>query len=409
MPVLKNISTLATCKAGSGQADAGKIRRAALVWQGERLLWAGGEGDLPKEYDTWESIDAGGRLVIPGLIDCHTHLVFGGSRAGEFVERLKGVGHAGLAARGGGILATVRDTRCLDKNALKLRASEWLQHMLLCGVTAVEVKSGYGLDGATEMRMLEAVRDLNQEQPVQLVSTYLGAHTLPVEYQGRREAYVCRICEEWLPEIAGRGLARFCDAFIEQDAFTAAEGRSIFKVAAGLGLGIKVHAEQLSHSGGAALAAEFRAASADHLEWVDAGDIAQLKASGTVAVDLPLAMLLTSPGRSTPVRELIAAGVPVAVATDFNPGSAPCPSLPQALWLACVVQKLTPDEVLKGATLHAAMALGLQDTQGSLETGKLANFCIMDAQDTADWLYHFNARACRRVFIKGREMLQHAH
>ena len=324
--------------------------------------------------------DAGGRPCFPGLVDCHTHLAFGGWRADEFEQRIQGATYLDIAARGGGIASTVRQTRAASEADLEGRARGWLAAMRELGITTVECKSGYGLDRETELRLLRVYRRLAGSQPTRLVSTFLGAHVVPAEYRERRGDYVAFLVDEMIPAVAREGLAQCCDVFVERSAFFIEEARSILAAGLRAGLRPKLHADQLSDGGGALLAAELGALSADHLEHISDAGIAAMSAAGVVAVSLPLATLyLNQP--PMPARRLIDAGVAVAVATDFNPGSAPSFHLPFALTLACTLQRMTPAEALKGATIYAARALGREPEIGSLEAGKFADFAIFDVPD----------------------------
>jgi imidazolonepropionase len=398
--VLVNIGQLATCPPGNPQADAGLIRSAALVTDGREVAWCGPEAELPGMHGDLPRHDCDGSLVIPGLVDCHTHLCFGGWRADEFELRLRGLDYREIAASGGGIVSTVRATRAASRAALKAKARDALDGMLALGVTMVECKSGYGLDVANELKQLEVYAELEEEYPVTLVATVLGAHIVPPEFAADREAWIDLLCETLLPQVAQRGLAEFCDAFVEQGAYTVDEARRILARAADLGLGLKVHADQLSDGGGALLAASLGAISAEHLEYVSADGVAALSASGTVAVSLPLASLyLGEP--YLPARRLLEAGVPVAVATDFNPGSAPSFHLPLAMSLACLNQSMTPQESLMGATTVAARAVARHAAAGSLLPGYPADLAVVDAPDLNHWLYHFRANACTAVMKAG--------
>jgi imidazolonepropionase len=400
MKVLENIGVLATCRPDGPQGEIHAIRDAALVWEGETILWTGPGRELPVAHATAQREDAGGRLVIPGLVDCHTHLAFGGWRADEFERRIRGESYLDIARGGGGIMSTVRDTRAAGEPDLAARGARALGEMVKLGVTTVEAKSGYGLDREHELTLLRVYRTLAERGPVRLVPTFLGAHVVPAEFADRRGDYV-RLVIDMLPEIANARLARACDVFVEKSAFTLDEARAILTAAKGLGLGLKLHADQLSDGGGAALAAELGALSADHLEHISADGIRALAMSAVIAVSLPLATLYLNE-RPMPARALIDAGVPVAVATDFNPGSAPSWHLPFALTLACTLQRMTPAEALKGATIHAARAVGLQRRVGSLEPGKMADFAIVDAPDVTHWLYQLRPNACVRTVIGGR-------
>lgn len=400
MPVLTNIAQLATCAPGRPQHDAGLVAGAALAWKGDRITFAGPAAELPASVRGEPTTDCGGRLVIPGLIDCHTHLCFAGWRADEFRQRIAGASYQQIAAAGGGIARTVSATRNADAESLVRAARLHLERMRRLGVTTVECKSGYGLEYDSEIRQLEVYRALAGQQPVTLVPTLLGAHVVPPEYLDDRSRYVTMLCEKLIPEVARRGLARFCDVFVERGAFSAAEARAILGTARAHGLGLKVHADQLSDCGGALLAAEMGAVSAEHLEHAGTDGIAALAKAGVVAVSLPLASLyLGEPYLDT--RRYLEAGVPVAVATDFNPGSAPSYHLPLAMTLACLCQRMTPAEALTGATRVAARAAGLQEDRGSLLPGFRADVAIIDAPDVEQWLYHFRDNACIAVIKDG--------
>jgi len=403
MPVLMNASLLAVCPAEGGQGEIGSIADPALVWEGERIQWVGPAAELPAHFQALPRIDAGGGLLIPGLVDCHTHLAFAGWRADEFEERIRGVSYLEIAERGGGILQTVQKTRAASPAELAARCLHFAAGMRDLGVTTIECKSGYGLSVKDELKLLEVYAEVAERDVVTIVPTFLGAHTVPAEHRADREVYLQLIIDQLIPAVAARKLARFCDVFMERSAFSGAETRRIFAAARDHGLGVKLHADQLSDGGGAALAAEFGAVSADHLEYTSDAGIDRLREAGTVAVILPFASLYT---REAPVRarRFIDRGVPVAVATDFNPGSAPSFHLPMALTLACTMSGLTPGEALKGATINAARALGLAREIGSLEVGKQADMALIDAPDVNHWLYHLRANACRRVWRKGREV-----
>ncbi len=400
MKLLYNISQLATCRAQGGQGEIHAIPDAAMVWDDGVILWVGPQKQLPDTYQRAEQHDAGGRLVVPGLVDCHTHLAFGGWRADEFEQRILGRSYVDLARSGGGIASTVRQTRVASEQQLVDRARGFLDDMLTLGVTTVECKSGYGLTLEAELKLLGAYRRLAMDQPVRIVPTFLGAHVVPAEFREKRTAYVDLVANCMIPAIADEKLAVCCDVFVEESAFTVDEARRILRAGQAAGLAAKLHADQLSSGGGAELAAEVGALSADHLEHISDRGITAMAAAGVVAVSLPLASLyLGQP--PMPARRLIDAAVPVAVATDFNPGSAPSYHLPLALTLACTLQKMTPAEALKGATSYAARALGREDSIGSLEAGKAADFAVMDAPDVNHWIYHFRSNSCVMTVIGG--------
>lgn len=400
MIVLRNINQLATCPADNIQQDAGLIENAALVTSNENVLWVGTETDLPAEFEHRESVDCRNKMVIPGLIDCHTHLCFGGWRGDEFDLRLQGKSYQEIAAAGGGIRSTVKATRDCSESELADKALLALQGMLDLGVTTVECKSGYGLQREAELKQLEVYRQLNAQQAIDLIPTFLGAHMVPEEYEGDRKAYVDMLCRDLIPEIGRQGLAEFCDAFVEEGAFTIEEGKEILKAAAVAGMKLKLHADQLSDGGGAALAAELKAVSAEHLEYASETGMQALADAGTVAVSLPLASLYLRE-KYMAARTMLETGVKVAVATDFNPGSAPSYHLPLAMMLACINQQMTPQEVLMGATSVAAEAIARSHKIGSLLPGYQADIAIFDAPTLNHWLYHFRANACSGVIKSG--------
>ena len=406
MKRLANITTLYRVPPAGDQGEVDAIGDGALVWQGEEILWSGPTTELPTEFSEAEVIDAGGGCVVPGLIDCHTHLCFGGWRGDEFAARLEGASYQDIQAAGGGINSTVQATRSASRDELVDKAAAALADMARLGVTTVEAKSGYGLNHDDEIKQLEVYRQLNEAQPLEIVPTFLGAHLVPVEYRDRRADYLALLCDELIPEVAERKLARFCDVFIEDNAFTLDEGRRVLETAKAHGLGLKIHADQLSTGGGAGLAAELGAVSAEHLEYASQADMMAMAEAGTVAVSLPMAsMYLREP--YLPARQWIEAGARVAVATDFNPGSAPSYHLPMAMTLACLNQHMSPAEVLKATTSIAARAVGLEKTHGSLLPGYQADFAIIDAPDINHWLYHFSPNACVSTYKRGCRLRSH--
>lgn len=404
MPVLKNISILYTCRAEGSQEDIHPVHHAALVWHDNKILWTGRESELPDEYKSgYEELDAGGKIVIPGLVDCHTHLCFGGWREDEFEMRLKGVSYLDIAKAGGGILSTVKMTRKASEEELYEKASSLLDEIMKIGITTIEAKSGYGLSTEEELKQLRVYRRLNEEKPVNVISTFLGAHTIPPEFKENRQAYIDLLIEEMIPEVGEQKLAQFCDVFAEESAFTISESRRILEAAKSAGLRPKVHADQLTTGGGAELAAEVGAVSADHLERISEKGIRMMKEAGVVAVTLPIASLYTQEPYLN-CRRLADAGVEVAVATDFNPGSAPSYDLPLAMMLACNHSRLTPSESLKAATVYAAKAIGMDFETGSLKAGKSADFNILDAPDINHWIYHFKRTPPIRTFAAGTQI-----
>ncbi|MCB0353521.1 MAG: imidazolonepropionase [Bdellovibrionales bacterium] len=399
MPVIRNASFVATCPDDSVQANVGLVEHGTVVWEGDSILWVGPEASLPSEYHSLEQIDVRGAGVIPGLIDCHTHLAFGGWREGEFEQRILGVSYLEIAQRGGGILSTVEKTRIASEESLLALCRDRLREMNQLGVTTVECKSGYGLDRETELKILRVYKKAQQLEPTNIISTYLGAHTVPQEFRHDRKSYI-QLVLELAEQIASETLASFCDIFIEESAFTVIEAREILTHALQQGLQVKVHSDQLSNLGGTQMAAELGALSADHLEQISQQGIDALKRSGTVAVSLPLASLYTFQP-PLDARKLIQCEVPVAVATDFNPGSAPSSHLPLALLLACTLNRMTPAEALKGATIYAARALGIASERGSIEPGKKADICVLTTPNVEHWLYNFGEARCQLTIVNG--------
>ena len=402
MPALIDIGTLYTCAPDGIQGELHPVPDAALAWEGERLTWVGAASQLPARYAGGEVQSACGAIIIPGLVDCHTHLAFGGWRAEEFEARILGKSYLEIAAAGGGILSTVAKTRAAATEELRSRCQGHLAQMARLGVTTVEAKSGYGLSLEHELRLLEIYRDLAAGAQ-RIVPTLLAAHTVPPEFRGRTADYVQLVIEEIVPAVARQKLARFCDVFVEKGAFSIEEGRRVLQAGLSVGLRPKLHADQITGTGGAELAAELGAASADHLEQISETGIRRLGEAGVVAVSLPFASLYLNMA-PLPARRLIESGVSVAVASDFNPGSAPSYHLPMALMLACTLQRMTPAEALKGATSIAARAIGLDREVGSLEAGKSADFAVIEADSVEQWLYHLRANACVRTVVRGREI-----
>ena len=400
MPVLVDIATLATCADGLQSGDLGAISGAAIVWRGDRILWVGREADLPETYVTEARVSASNRLVVPGLVDAHTHLCFGGWRADEFEQRCRGVGYLEIARAGGGIMRTVAQTRAADADTLVKLARERLDAMARLGVTTVECKSGYGLSVADELKILEVYKTLSAEHSTRIVSTFLGAHVVPAEYRKERDRYVDIVCNELLPAVAEQRLAEFCDVFVEEGAFSANEARQILGRAGDLGLRGKLHVDQLGDGGGASLAADVGAISADHLEYASEVGIRKMAEADVVAVALPLASLYL---KQKPMdgRQFVQAGVDVAVATDFNPGTAPSYHLPLAMTLSCTMNGLTPSEALLGATRIAAKAIGRGDSVGSISEGKFADFVVVDSPSVDHWMYHFQPNQVTSTYVGG--------
>jgi imidazolonepropionase len=379
-------------------APAGEERPRALAIEAGRIAWFG--RDPPQTARS--RIDLGGRLVTPALVDAHTHLVYGGSRADEFEARLQGQTYREIAARGGGILATVRATRAASEDELVASALPRLAD----GVTTVEIKSGYGLDLATERRMLRAARRLDAETGARIRTTFLGLHALPPEYTGRADAYVDHVCEGLLPALVAEGLVDAVDAFCETIAFSSAQVGRFFERARTLGIPVKLHADQLSDSGGAELAGRYKALSADHLEHASEAGLAALAAAGTVATLLPGAFYTLRETVAPPLERLREHGVPVAIATDCNPGTSPLVSLLLAANFACTFFRMTPDEALAGITRNAARALGLGDRLGTIEVGKSADIAIWDVREPVELVYAIGAMPLAASLREGKPLVE---
>ncbi|MBR8244189.1 imidazolonepropionase [Burkholderia multivorans] len=365
------------------------------------IVWLGTCAALPHGYAHWRREDLHGAWVMPGLVDCHTHLVYGGTRADEFAQRLAGVSYEEIARQGGGIVSTVRATRAADETALFVQAAARLQPLLAEGVTAIEIKSGYGLDLASERKMLRVARQLGERFPVSVYTTFLGAHALPPEYAGRADAYIDEVCERMLPTLADEGLIDAVDVFCERIGFSLAQTERVFEAATRRGLPVKLHAEQLSNAGGTALAARYHALSADHLEFLDEAGIEAMKAAGTVAVLLPGAYYFIRETQLPPIDLLRRHGVPIALATDHNPGTSPLESLLLTMNLGCTLFRMTVPEVLQGVTRHAAAALGRADRHGALEVGRQADFAVWSVGSLAELAYWIGRPLCEQVVRGG--------
>jgi imidazolonepropionase len=385
----------------SGDPDRA-IHDGALVVHGGRIAWFGARQELPDSFAGLPRHDAGGRWITPGLVDCHTHLVFAGQRAEEFAQRLQGATYEDIARRGGGILSTVRATRAASEEALYAASAPRLEALLAEGVTTVEIKSGYGLDLASERKQLRVARRLGQQFPVSVYTTFLGAHALPPEYAGRADDYIDHIVQSMLPALASEGLVDAVDVFCERIAFTVEQTERVFQAAARLSLPVKVHAEQLSNCGAARLAARYAALSADHLEHLDEEGAAALRESGTVAVLLPGAFYFLREAKLPPLDLLRRHEVPIALATDMNPGSSPTTSLLLTLSMACTLFRMTVAEALAGVTRHAAEALDQGHRHGILERGRDADFVLWDIEAPAELAYWFGRNPCHCVVRSGR-------
>lgn len=403
--LLRNVGELVTCDPDRGGGPLGLVRRAAVLCDGGRIVFVGPEDELPPLGDREPTtLDVDGCVVMPGLIDCHTHMVFAGDRLDDFQSRLSGSTYGAISESGGGILSTVRATRAASDELLldlcEARAEASTAH----GVTTIEVKSGYGLDLRHELRLLRTIAATDKRSIPELIPTFLGAHSFPVEARRStmaRQGYVDRVIYEMLPLVAEQKLARFCDVFIEDGVFSLDEGRRILETARDLGLGLKVHAEQLSRQGGALLAAELGAASAEHLEHATPDDLAALAAAGVVAVLLPGASFFLRDGfaDATPFRE---AGVRVALATDCNPGTSPTVNLPLMAQMGVLGCNMTIDEAILGITSHAAAALGLERDRGMLREGMRADLALLRCRDAREIVYHLGASLCTAVVKDGQ-------
>jgi imidazolonepropionase len=403
-----------------GLAPAGELRRTgqdlrqpgilndgALIIEDGRISWLGPTADLPPCPTDTEVIDLSGKVVVPGFVDSHTHLIFAGDRVDEWEQRLAGATYQEIAARGGGIMSSVRAVRSASRDQLKALARPRLARLLSFGVTTVEVKSGYGLTTADEIRSLEVIADLNAEGPLELVPTFLGAHVVPAEFAKDRGGYVARVCDEMLPEVVRCRLADFCDVFCETGVFSLQESERILRRASELGLKLKLHADELSSLGGAELAVRLRAVSADHLLCVTEAGIDALAGSSTVATLLPGTAFFLGVGPA-PARKMIDRGVTVALASDCNPGTCPTENLPLVGSMACARMGMLPGEALMALTLNAAAAVGRSDRIGSLAVGKQADFVVCDVSDYRQLFYHFGVCHVRRVYKRGR-LVHEAH
>lgn len=376
------------------------ISNGAIAVRAGKIVWMGEQAAMPA-LAAPKTVKLDGGIITPGLVDCHTHLVFGGNRSGEFEQRLNGVSYAEIAAQGGGIISTVKATRDAQEELLLEQALFRLRPLLAEGVTCVEIKSGYGLTLASELKMLRVARRLAEILPVEVKTTCLAAHALPPEYAGRSDDYIDLVCNTIIPEAAAAGLADAVDAFCEHLAFSPEQVERVFAAAELAGLPVKLHAEQLSALGGSALAARHHALSADHLEYATEQDAIAMAAAGTVAVLLPGAYYLLRETQCPPVELFRKHGVAMAIASDANPGTSPALSLRLMINMACTLFRLTPEEALAGVTLHAAKALGLQETHGSLEVGKVADFVHLPLARPAELAYWLGGQLPCTVIFRG--------
>lgn len=396
MAILLTHATVATMTDGYGLIDDG-----AVVAEGERILWVGQTCNLPDHWAGLPAHDCGGRLLTPGLVDCHSHIVFGGHRAVEFEMRLNGASYEEVARAGGGILSTVTATRAASEAELLAAALARADLMVAAGATTIEVKSGYGLTVEDELKMLRVARQIARHRPLRVVTTHLAAHAIPPDYKGRADAYIDEVAIPSLQAAQAEGLIDAVDAFCEGIAFSPDQVARLFRAARALDLPIKLHAEQLSDLKGAVLAAGMGAMSCDHVEYIGPDGVEAMAKAGTVAVILPGAFYTLRETQAPPIAAFRAAGVPMAVATDFNPGSSPVASLPLSMNMACTLFRMTPLEALQGTTLHAAHALGLTD-RGSIAPGQLADLCLWDATHPAELSYRIGATPLHARIFGGR-------
>ena len=392
-------------RTGAGMRDLGVVADGALLVRGGRIAAAGKRAEIEAQAGRdAEIVDAGGRIVLPGFVDAHTHPVFAGNRADEFEQRVAGATYAEIAARGGGIRSTVRRTREAGEADLADAARRYRAWFLRGGTTTIEAKSGYGLSLEAELKILRAIRQLDSEGELRYVPTFLGAHEVPDEYRGRRGEYVDLLIREMLPAVAEERLAGFCDLFCEPNVFPAPEARAILRAAQGLGFRIRMHADQFTPDEGALLAAELGAVTADHLEATGPAGLEALRARGVMPVLLPGAVYALGSTRYAPARQMIGMGLPVVLATDFNPGSSPTASMPMVLSLACTQMKMAPAEAITASTVNAAYSLLRGHEIGSLEPGKAADFVIHDCRDYRELPYFFGREPAAEVYVGGRNI-----
>jgi imidazolonepropionase len=388
---------------GRALRDLRIVRDGAILVRGDRIAAVGTERSIERlrEARRAEKFDLGGRVVLPGFVDSHTHLVFPASRAAEYEQRIEGATYEQIARSGGGIRSTVENLRHTSSRALQDRAAAHLREFAAHGTTTLEAKSGYGLDWNSELKILTTIAQLHQEQPLDIVATFLGAHAVPQEYKRRPDAYVDLLTRCWIPTVATAGLAEFCDVFCDRGAFTLEQSRRILATGRACGLVPRIHAEQIARTGAARLAIALEAASADHLEKVDRGDIRALALSNVVCTMLPGCCFHLGLARYGPARLLIEAGAIVALATDFNPGTSPTVSMPMILSLACTQMRMTPAEAISAATINAAYSLRQHDRVGSIEVGKYADIAAFDVADHREIPYYFGVNLCSLTMKRG--------
>jgi imidazolonepropionase len=413
--LIHSASQVVTCaspngpKRGTDMLDVGLIEDGAVAVDGDRIIAVGPSAELHSQYTGRQTIDAGGKVVCPGFVDPHTHVVYAGERIDEFEQRIRGASYMEIMAAGGGIMSTANAVRAASVEQLAAQSRARLDAMLRLGTTTAEVKSGYGLDTASELKMLQAIEILDREHPITLVPTFLGAHTVPAEYKGRTDAYVRLVIDEMLPAVqawyqeshfSASGVPLFCDVFCEQNAFDLAQTEAVLRAGLARGMQPKLHADEFTDLGGVGLAVELGAVSVDHLDVTPPEAFARLAASGTVGVVLPAVNFNLGSGHFADARSLLDAGAALALSTDINPGSAPCPSMPLVMAIACRYQKLLPAEVINACTINAAHAIDMGERVGSIEVGKRADLLLVNTQDYRQLAYQFGENLVEGV-VKG--------
>lgn len=414
--LIHNIGQLVTCASPEGpkrrdsMRDVGIVENRAIAVIDGKFAAVGTEEVVLAEYSSKHHLNAEGKAVVPGFVDPHTHIVFAGDRLNEFELKIRGAAYLEILAAGGGIISTVKNTRAASEDQLVELGRERLEKMLACGTTTAEIKTGYGLDLESELKMLRVIERLDREHAIDIVPTFLAAHTIPPEFKGDSDGYVDFICREMLPAVwqwySGSGFAEkgkpfFCDVFTEQNAFDRGQTEKILDAARSLGFGLKAHVDQFTNLGGSLLAIEKGAASIDHLDAISDAEIELLAASDTVGVVIPTENFSAGKSRFAEARKMIDAGCAIAISTDFNPGSAPCPSIPMAMAIATRYQKMLPSEALNAATINAAFAIGLGQTHGSIEVGKVADLLVFDCMDHRQIAYEFGGNFVRTVVKNG--------
>ncbi|HBR55932.1 MAG TPA: imidazolonepropionase [Blastocatellia bacterium] len=417
--IIFNIGQLITCrsngkvKRGPEMRDIGIVDEGAVAIVGENVAAAGKSEEILSKYRANNAVDARGRVVCPGFVDPHTHIVYAGNRLDEFELKIGGVDYLEILARGGGIISTVKKTRAADLESLVTESGRRLDKMLAAGTTTCEIKTGYGLELETELKMLRAIEELDQSHPISVVPTFLAAHAVPPEYAGNSDEYVDLVCREMLPmawewysasHFAAKGAPFFADVFVEKNAFDVEQSRHILEDAKRLGFALKAHVDEFTNLEGSDMALELGAASIDHLDAISDREISRLAASETVGIITPTVNFNFGSAHFADARKLIDSGCAIAIATDYNPGSAPCPSQPMSMAISCRYQKLLPAEAFSAATINAAISIGQGNTVGSLETGKRADLIIFDTKDYREIVYEFGQCTAADVYVAGKKV-----